>query len=85
MSITFLTPCVEIEAFYFQAGMIGWKGIFIVSAVYTFATIMLMVLLVFSGYKGTHKMKLHALEHHEKLITGSVLVALGIIGLLVKF
>jgi nickel/cobalt transporter (NicO) family protein len=28
----FLTPCIEIEAYYFQAGSIGWIGIFIVSA-----------------------------------------------------
>jgi putative Mn2+ efflux pump MntP len=29
----FLTPCIEIEAYYFQAGTIGWIGVFIVSAV----------------------------------------------------
>ncbi len=81
----FLTPCVEIEAYYFQAGLIGWKGIFMVSAVYTFTTVMLMLLLVFIGYKGTQKIRTHTLEHHEKLITGSVLVALGILGFLVRF
>src|ERR1035437_3801653 len=43
----FLTPCIEIEAYYFQAGMIGWKGIFIVSAVYTITTVALVMLLVY--------------------------------------
>lgn len=81
----FLTPCVEIEAYYFQAGMIGWEGIFIVSAVYTIATISLMVLLVYSGFKATYKFKSHILEHYEKLITGSVLVVLGLLALLVRY
>jgi nickel/cobalt transporter (NicO) family protein len=75
----FLTPCVEIEAYYFQAGMSGWKGIFIVSAVYTFTTVLLMLIFVFAGFKGIQKLRSHTLEHHEKLITGVVLIALGIL------
>ena len=81
----FLTPCVEIEAYYFQAAMIGWKGIFIVSAVYTFTTVLLMLLLVYAGFKGTQQLRSHVLEHHEKLITGIVLISLGILAFLVKF
>lgn len=81
----FLTPCVEIEAYYFQAGMIGWKGIFIVSGVYTFTTVFLMLIFVYAGYKGTQRFRFHTLEHHEKLITGVVLIFLGILAFLVKF
>jgi nickel/cobalt transporter (NicO) family protein len=81
----FLTPCIEIEAYYFQAGMIGWEGIFVVSAVYTFTTIMLMLLFVYAGFKGTQQFRSHMLEHHEKLITGIVLVILGILAFFVKF
>jgi putative Mn2+ efflux pump MntP len=81
----FLTPCIEIEAYYFQAGMIGWKGILIVSAVYTFTTVLLMLLFVYTGYKGTQRFRSHTLEHREKLITGIVLICLGILAFLVKF
>jgi putative Mn2+ efflux pump MntP len=81
----FLTPCVEIEAYYFQAGMTGWAGIFIVSVVYTFTTVLLMCLFVYAGFKGTKQLKLHFLEHHEKLITGIVLTGLGILTFFVKF
>ena len=77
----FLTPCVEIEAYYFQAGLIGWRGIFIVSAVYTLTTVILMMVFVYIGYKGTQRLRSHTLEEHEKLITGFVLAALGIIAL----
>jgi len=81
----FLTPCIEIEAYYFQAGMLGWEDIFIVSEVYTLTTVTLMMLLVYAGYKGTQRLRSHILEHHEKLITGSVLVVFGVLAFLIKF
>ena len=80
----FITPCVEIEAYYFQAAMVGWKGIFLVSAVYTFTTLVIMLLFVWAGFKGTQKWRSHILEHHEKLVTGIVLVCLGIFALFVR-
>ena len=81
----FLTPCVEIETYYFQAGMMGWKGIFILSAIYTLTTVILMLLLVYSCIKGTQRLRSHTLEHHEKLFTGSVLVGLGILAFIMQF
>jgi putative Mn2+ efflux pump MntP len=81
----FLTPCVEIEAYYFQAGTIGWIGIVIVSAVYLITTVMVMLFLVYLGVKGAATFKSHMLEHHEKRITGLVLIGLGILALMVKF
>jgi nickel/cobalt transporter (NicO) family protein len=81
----FLTPCIEIEAYYFQAGTIGWIGIFIVSAVYLVTTVVIMLLLVYLGMKGVKTLKSHLLEHHEKGLTGIVLVTLGILALLVRF
>jgi hypothetical protein len=35
--------------------------------------------------KGVKTFNSHFLEHHEKAVTGSVLVALGILALIVKF
>lgn len=81
----FLTPCVEIEAYYFQAGLIGWKGIFLVSAVYTLTTVLFMLVLVYAGIRSTQRLRSHTLEHHEKRITGIVLIVLGILALFVKF
>ncbi len=81
----FLTPCIEIEAYYFQAGTIGWMGIIIVSGVYLMTTITIMLLLVYLGIKGIKTFKSDFLEHHEKGITGIVLVTLGMLALFVKF
>jgi nickel/cobalt transporter (NicO) family protein len=80
----FLTPCVEIEAYYFQAGIKGWDGIFIVSIVYTLTTVLTMLILVYLGMKGINRFKSHFLEHHEKGITGAVLIALGLLAFFVK-
>jgi nickel/cobalt transporter (NicO) family protein len=75
----FLTPCVEIEAYYFQAAAYGWMGILIVSAVYLFITLLFTLFLVHAGLKGITKFNLHFLEHHERLITGIVLIILAVI------
>jgi len=67
-----------------QAAAIGWKGIFTVSAVYTITTVTLMLLFVYAGFKGTQRLRSHFLEHHEQLITGIVLVVLGVLAFFVK-
>jgi nickel/cobalt transporter (NicO) family protein len=81
----FLTPCVEIEAYYFQAGTIGWMGIVIVSAVYVVTTIVVMLSLVFFSLKGIRTFKFDFLEDHEKAVTGSVLVLLGFLAMILHF
>jgi nickel/cobalt transporter (NicO) family protein len=75
----FFTPCIEIEAFYFQAGTYGWAGIWIVSVVYTVLTVGVMMLLVYLGMQGMKNFRSHFLEHHEKRITGMVLIAVGLV------
>jgi len=81
----FLTPCIEIEAYYFQAATIGWLGIFIVSSVYLLITLIVMFALVYLGLKGISRFNSHYLEHHEKRITGIVLILLGILAYFVAF
>ena len=81
----FLAPCVEIEAYYFQAANFGWPGIFTVSGVYLVMTLLFMSLLVYFGLKGVNKLKLTYFEHHSKRITGAVLILLGIIAYFVEF
>lgn len=80
----FFSPCLEIEAYYFVAGNLGWEGIVTVSAVYTVITVAGMLFLVWLGMKGARKIKSHFLEHYEKVISGIVLIVLGIAGYFVK-
>jgi nickel/cobalt exporter len=81
----FLSPCLEIEAYYFQAGAAGWIGILLVSTVYVVITVSGMLFLVFLASKGVRAIQSHFLDHHEKLLSGIVLILLGILALLVHF
>ena len=81
----FFSPCIEIEAYYFQAASQGWIGILLVSVVYLIMTLTIMVMLVYLGLKGVNKFNLHFLDHHEKAITGVVLILLGLLAYFVEF
>ena len=82
----FFSPCIEIEAYFFSAGTIGWRGILVVSVVYLVVTVLGMVLLVDLGMKGVNALeeKLHFFEHHEQGLTGTVLILLGIVAYFIK-
>jgi len=81
----FLSPCLEIEAYYFQAAAAGWTGILLVSVVYVSLTVTGMLLLVFLTNKGVRAIQSHFLDHHEKLLSGVVLILLGVFALFVHF
>lgn len=74
----FLSPCLEIETYYFKAGTLGTTGIIAVSIVYLLVTVLSMSLLVYAGSKSMERFKFHFLEHHEKRIIGVLLIILGI-------
>lgn len=80
----FLSPCIEIEAFYFQAATKGWIGILIVSVVYLVMTLSIMTGLVYLGLKGSKRLNSTYLEKHEKRITGIVLIILGLFAFFVE-
>jgi len=81
----FFSPCIEIEAYYFQAATQGWIGILLVSLVYLIMTLTIMVSLVYLGLMGVNKLNSHFLDHHEKSITGIVLILLGSLAYFVEF
>jgi nickel/cobalt exporter len=81
----FFSPCLEIEAYYFTAGRLGWAGILTLSGIYLFVTVSGMVLLVYLGLRGIERLRSHFLEHNEKKITGLILVGLGILSHFVEY
>lgn len=81
----FFSPCLEIEVYYFTASKLGWIGIGIVSVVYFFVTIIGMILLVYLSSKGVTKLKWHFLEHHDKLISGLILIIVGLLAFFIEF
>ncbi len=78
----FFSPCLEIEAFYFTAAKYGWQGILSVSVIYLMLSTIGMVTCVYLGLKGIEKLKFKLLQHHERLVSGIMLV---LVSLLVYF
>jgi nickel/cobalt transporter (NicO) family protein len=81
----FFSPCIEVEVYYFTAARLGWVGIIIVSATYFFITILGMMLLVKIATQGVQKLQLHFMEHREKLISGLILIIVGLLAIFVKY
>jgi nickel/cobalt exporter len=80
----FFSPCLEIEAYYFTAGTHGWWAIGLLSVVYLVVTVFGSILLVSLASESIEKFKWHFLEHHEKKITGIVLITLGLLSYFFK-
>lgn len=79
-ALMFFSPCIEIEAYYFTAGSIGWAGILILSFVYLVVTVSFMIFLVDFGRRSLERLseKLHFLDKYERAIAGTVLILLGL-------
>ncbi|HTF82144.1 MAG TPA: hypothetical protein VL947_10475 [Cytophagales bacterium] len=73
-----LSPCLEIETYYFKAGTMGTSAIMAISIVYLMVTVSSMSLLVYAGCKSMERFKFHFLEHYEKRIVGILLIILGV-------
>jgi nickel/cobalt transporter (NicO) family protein len=76
----FFSPCLEIESYFLAAGAFGNATIFWVALIYTVITVGGMLLLVGFTLSGLHRLNLHFMEHHEKRITGTILILTGVLG-----
>lgn len=80
----FLSPCMEIEAYFLLAGTQAAWLIWFIAALYLIITTVGMVLLVRFAYTGVLKLNWHTLEHNAGIITGITLVATGILGFFIQ-
>jgi len=75
----FLSPCMEIEAYFLLAGSQAPWLIWFIATLYLLITTGGMVLLVRFAYLGVLKLNWHKLEHNAGIVTGVTLVATGIL------
>lgn len=80
----FFSPCIEIEVYFFTAGTVSKLAIWLVSVIYLIVTVVGTLLLVGWARKRIEKLNWQFLDHHEKKITGLVLIILGIVSYFVK-
>jgi flagellar biosynthesis protein FliQ len=74
----FFSPCVPIGSYFLIAGSTGMLGISLVSTIYLLVTIIVMLFMISLGRLGLDKLNWHFLDHNENLITGIILLLLGI-------
>lgn len=75
----FLSPCMEIEAYFLLAGSKGWYMLAAIAVMYSVITIAGMLIWIRIVYKGLLKLNWHKWEHNAGIITGLVLIATGLI------
>ena len=80
----FLSPCMEIEAYFLLAGSYGLWAVLSIAALYLTISVSGMVLWVRLAYKGILKLNWHTLEHKSGIITGWTLVITGIISFFIS-
>jgi putative Mn2+ efflux pump MntP len=80
----FLSPCMEIEAYFLLAGAHGLLAVLSIAALYLTISVSGMVLWVRLAYKGILKLNWHTLEHKSGIITGWTLVITGIISFFIS-
>ncbi len=80
----FLSPCMEIEAYFLLAGAKGWYVLAAIAAMYSVITIAGMLLWIRIVYKGLLKLNWHKWEHNAGIITGLVLIITGIISFFIS-
>ena len=74
----FLSPCMEIEAYFLLAGAKAVWFVWFIAILYLVITTTGMVLFVRFAYKGLLKLNWHSIEHNAGVITGLTLVATGV-------
>lgn len=80
----FLSPCMEIEAYFLLAGSKGWHMLAAIAAMYSVITIAGMLIWIRIVYKGLLKLNWHKWEHNAGIITGLVLIITGIISFFIN-
>ena len=80
----FLSPCMEIEAYFLLAGTKGIWAVLFIATLYLIISVSGMVLWVRLAYKGILKLNWHTLEHNSGIITGWTLVITGILSFFIS-
>ncbi len=80
----FLSPCLELDAYFLVAVLHGWTGIAAVAVTYMVVTVVTMILIVWGVYTGLKWLQWDFLQRYEGYFSGGLLIALGVAWLLMK-
>lgn len=75
----FLSPCLEVESLFLSAGAYGMDHVFALAFAYAIVSVFSIVALVMFSFQGIKLLNTHFFEHHEKRLTGGILIGVGIL------
>lgn len=81
----FLSPCLEIEAYFLSAGAQGWGTVVLVALIYNVITLSGMLLMVMLARRGLQQLNAGWFDHNENLITGLTLLGLATLNFFIEF
>lgn len=79
MAFMFLSPCLEIVAYFINAGLHGWTFLLACVAIYVGLTLAGTFIWVRMAYRGLGRINTHAWEHNAGMITGVTMVLTGVL------
>ncbi len=79
MAFMFLSPCLEIEAYFINASLQSWWFLFICALIYIVVSLIGTIVWIIIAYRGIQKINSHKWEHNAGIITGVTMVVTGIL------
>jgi nickel/cobalt transporter (NicO) family protein len=79
VSLMFISPCLEVETFFFAAAPYGINYVLLLALLYGVISIIGMLLWMYIALTGLKKLNWHKIEHNAGLFTGFVLILCGIL------
>jgi cation transporter-like permease len=79
MAFMFLSPCLEVLAYFINAGMHSWWFLAICIMIYILFSLAGTLIWVYYAYQGIQKINSHAWEHNAGLIMGTIMIITGIV------
>lgn len=79
MAFMFLSPCLEIEAYFINASLLSWWFALACALIYVLVSLVGTIVWIRIAYRGIQRINSHKWEHNAGIITGITMVATGIL------
>ncbi len=82
LAFMFLSPCLEIEAYFINASFYGWEILGLSLLIYVVLSLIGMMAGILLAYRGLSKINSHKWEHNAGIITALTMIVTGLLSLI---
>ena len=83
LAFMFLSPCLEIEAYFMNASLYGWGTLLLCVFIYAIISLFGMVIWVWIAFRSIKRINAHTWEHNAGIITCITMVLTGILAFII--